>query len=133
MNFLPKKPQDFPLNADHRRAKANVLALLRGDDPLLGVAQDLKTLAARNRELTQGSPEAIKIALGDHLVILEEAMLRFMRDAASRGLPDHRRALASVALRCQSAFVQTCLALNKMENDHADSHALMGVTVASTG
>jgi hypothetical protein len=127
--MFARKPSDVPLDADHKHAKASVLALLRGDDPLLGVARELDTLAARNRDLVGGGPEAIREALGDQLALLEAGMLRFMRDASGKGLPEHRRALAAVALRCQSAFVQTCLALNRLDQDNANSKAILGNSV----
>ncbi|MCL4682419.1 MAG: hypothetical protein KJZ92_14265 [Rhodocyclaceae bacterium] len=128
LTAFARRTETTPLDPDPKQAKANLLSVLRGDDPIIAARADLAALTQRNRELMDGGPEVIREALADQLILLETAMLRFMREAAGKGMADNRRALASVALRCQQSFVMTAAALHRLNQEHADSKAIMGGT-----
>ncbi len=113
------------LATDHKEAKATLLAVLRGDDPLLCARADFDALTQRNRELR--TPEAIKDAMADQLAILEVAALRFFRDATT-GTSDQRRTFAAVALRCQAQFVATAATLHRLNEESANEKAFVGIS-----
>lgn len=112
-----------PLPTSAKGASAVLLAVLRGDAPLITGREALEALTKRNLELRDGGPEAIKDALADQLALLEMAWLRFLGEGCERGTPEQKRALMAVATRCQAAFVATAGALHRLNEETRNAAA----------
>jgi hypothetical protein len=122
--MLPSLKRTPVLPIDPKDASALLLAVLRGDIPVIAGRDAMDALTRRNRELRNGGPEAIKDALADQLTLLEVAWLRFLGEGCERGTPDQKRALMATALRCQQAFVATAGALHRLNEESRDAAAI---------
>ncbi|WP_018227968.1 hypothetical protein [Methyloversatilis universalis] len=109
----PAPADDMPV-LDHREAKARVLAVLGGGHPLIAGKSALDALTQRNRALMVGGDDAIKEALADQVVILEQVAAAYTFAAVGERKAEDRKALQTIALRAQSVLLQTLGALHQM-------------------
>lgn len=109
---------------DHRLAKTRALAVLSGGDPLIAAREAFDTFAARNKELTNGDPWAIRSALADQVVLLEATVSAYTLAAARERRPDTKRTLAGVALRASTTLTQVLLALHRVTEDGKNGAAI---------
>lgn len=99
---------------NHREAKARVLAVLGSGDPLIAGKAALDALTQRNKALLEGGDAAIKEALADQVVILEQVAAAYTYAAVGERKAEDRKALQMIALRAQSVLLQTLGALHQM-------------------
>lgn len=105
-----------PMATDHREAKAQLLARLRGDAPYISLHDDMNAMAARNADLLKRGPDALREALADQVVLLEAVAMRFLSDS-TKGTVNVRQPLAAVGLKAMSVLNTTALALHKITED----------------
>jgi hypothetical protein len=116
--------QKDTLPADPRESRAMLIAKLRGDTAYLGLRDDMRSLAERNRASLAGGRQAILSTLADQIPVLEATALRFLHDAAKPGPAASRQALAGVAMQAQKTLISTLLAMSKVYEEQADAQAL---------
>lgn len=109
---------------DHREAKARVMSVLSGADPLTASRQALDQLTARNRELLNEDGGEIRGALADQVCVLEAIMLGFTYQAGRARRADDARALAGVALKASTALTQTLMALHRITDEGRNARAI---------
>jgi hypothetical protein len=109
---------------DHREAKARTLAVLAGGDPLIAAKPALDALTARNCELLDHGPDAIRAALADQVAILEAVVSGFAFNAATARRIDDKRALAGVAIRASATLTATLAALHRVTEDQRNGAAI---------
>lgn len=112
-----------PVEMDFPEAKAQLLAVLWGRDPLLCAREGLETLTRRNLELKDG--DEILEALREQLVILEAVFVRYMGESAKKSnSAEARRCLAAIAMQAQRQFVATAAAVHALEQGARDAQAI---------
>lgn len=109
---------------NHREAKARTLAMLAGGDPLVAAKPALDALTARNRELLDRGPDAIRAALADQVAILEAVVSGFAFNAATARRIDDKRALAGIAIRASSTLTATLAVLHRVTEDQRNGAAI---------
>lgn len=111
---------------DHRKAKAQLLAVLHNKDPLLAGKAALDALAERNRQLLNANGDAIREALGDQISVLEGVLARYTFEALAARKADQQKACASTALKASTCLTQALLALHRVSEDHRNGKAFNG-------
>lgn len=108
---------------NHRKAKAQLLAVLHRKDPLIACKGALDALAERNRQLLNASGDAIREALADQVAILEAVSARFTFEALAARKADQQKACANTALKANTVLTQALLALHRMSEDQRNGKA----------
>lgn len=109
---------------DHRAAKARTLAVLAGADPLIAARPALEALTARNRQLLDHGPDAIREALADQVAILEALVNGFAFQSTVARRSDDARTLAGVAIKASSTLTATLVALHRVSEDGRNGAAI---------
>lgn len=109
---------------DHREAKARALCVLGSGDPLVAGKAALDALTARNRELLDGGSDAIRAALADQAIILEQIVAAYTIAAVRARRTDDRKALQGVALKASAVLLQALGALHRVTEDSRDASAI---------
>ncbi|NMG43984.1 hypothetical protein GPA22_09615 [Aromatoleum toluvorans] len=112
------------LALDHREAKARALSVLWTGDPSIAARDAFNALAERNRQLVNGSPAEIRVALADQVALLEATVSAYTIAAARERKIENRRALAGVALRASTTLTQVLLALHRVTEDQRNGAAI---------
>lgn len=111
---------------DHRKAKAQLLAVLHRKDPLIACKAALDALAERNRQLLNAGGDAIREALAEQVAILEAVSARFTFEALAARKADQQRACANTALKANTVLTQALLALHRVSEDQRNGKAFNG-------
>lgn len=121
--LLQPAPELAP-TTDHGQAKARVLSVLAGADPVVAARPAFQALQARNAALCEADGAHVRAALADQVMLLESMTLNFAHRAAKAKHFKDAEAYAGVAIKASTALTQTLMVLARQHDALRDREAL---------